>query len=547
MRFVIIVLSAMLLTGLTVWRFGNRSQANAAAGGPPGAGGAARASRPAGGAPGGAGGGRGGPPTVGVAVAGPGEIESSIDTVGSLESPNKALIAPKFTGRIESISVREGDAVTVGQVLVKIDPSELDGEVAQRQSSVAEARARLAQAQLGQNPAAVSISSAIELQKSAVAVANSDFLQVQANQAAVLASADQTVNQADARLRGAEADVQSALAQQGRDQANLENSTSKLKRAESLFADGFVSLQSVENSRTELAVAMATIRVSESNVNARRQDVISGRAQLESAKQQLSIAKRKSQADLTSAKAKLAQAKASLNSANANQSQTSAYKENLSALRASVQSAEGQLRQSMARRQESELRSPITGIVTLRNADPGSLASPGNAVLVVQSTDWLFVRSAIPVEQGASVRVGLVAKLTLDSVPGEAFEGKISNLTQAADNQSRQLGLLIRLENTAGKLNPGMFGHVSIVTKSVRARVTVPREAIRAGKEGQTVAVVDKDLKVSLRPVKIGGQSPKLAEITDGVKSGDQVVILAYDQLREGQTVKLVGAGRSKK
>lgn len=547
MRFVIIVLSAMLLTGLTVWRFGNRSQANAAAGGPPGAGGAAGASRPAGGAPGGAGGGRGGPPTVGVAVAGPGEIESSIDTVGSLESPNKALIAPKFTGRIESISVREGDAVTVGQVLVKIDPSELDGEVAQRQSSVAEARARLAQAQLGQNPAAVSISSAIELQKSAVAVANSDFLQVQANQAAVLASADQTVNQADARLRGAEADVQSALAQQGRDQANLENSTSKLKRAESLFADGFVSLQSVENSRTELAVAKATIRVSESNVNARRQDVISGRAQLESAKQQLSIAKRKSQADLTSAKAKLAQAKASLNSANANQSQTSAYKENLSALRASVQSAEGQLRQSMARRQESELRSPITGIVTLRNADPGSLASPGNAVLVVQSTDWLFVRSAIPVEQGASVRVGLVAKLTLDSVPGEAFEGKISNLTQAADNQSRQLGLLIRLENTAGKLNPGMFGHVSIVTKSVRARVTVPREAIRAGKEGQTVAVVDKDLKVSLRPVKIGGQSPKLAEITDGVKSGDQVVILAYDQLREGQTVKLVGAGRSKK
>ncbi|MEQ1935202.1 MAG: efflux RND transporter periplasmic adaptor subunit, partial [Fimbriimonadaceae bacterium] len=191
--------------------------------------------------------------------------------------------------------------------------------------------------------------------------------------------------------------------------------------------------------------------------------------------------------------------------------------------------------------------SPLSGIVTQRNADPGSLASPGNAVLVVQSNGWLFARSSIPVEQGATVRVGQVVNLTIDALPGQEFNGKISNLTQSADNESRQLGLLIRLENTDGKLRPGMFGHVSIVTKSVRANVTVPREGIKAGREGETVAVVDKDLKVSIRKVKLGIQSPKVAEILEGVKPGEQVVILSYDQLREGQTVKLSGEGRPKR
>ncbi len=115
----------VLLLGLIFWRFQVKAAdaaANGAGGGMTAGGAGARPGGSGGGSGGAAGGGQragggsgGGPggmsrtPTVQVAVAAPGEIDSMLDTVGSVESPNKAQIAPKSTGRIDSIEVREGD------------------------------------------------------------------------------------------------------------------------------------------------------------------------------------------------------------------------------------------------------------------------------------------------------------------------------------------------------------------------------------------------------------------------------------------------------
>src|SRR5437763_1796535 len=116
----------MILVALVAWRFTVRPSTTAGPGGGPAAGGGRRA-----------GGG-----TVEVSPVTRRTITNTLQSVGDVESPYKVEVAPKTTGRINFLQVREGDVVKTGQVLLKIDPSDLLGAVSQAQANVAEARSR---------------------------------------------------------------------------------------------------------------------------------------------------------------------------------------------------------------------------------------------------------------------------------------------------------------------------------------------------------------------------------------------------------------------
>lgn len=557
-KWIYIGVPLLLLMGLIFWRFQMKAQ-DAAQGGAGGTGGGmsaggsgARGGGSSGGSSGGGQRGGGGPggmsrtPTVQVAVAGPAEIDSMLDTVGSVESPNKAQIAPKSTGRIDSIEVREGDRVQAGTVLVRLNSSDVDAQIAQRQSEVASARARLAQAKIGENPNSVSLQGQFEQQRAAVTSAEIELRQATTNQDALVTSARNDVTAAESRLRTADSQVSSAVAALERDQASLANAEAKWNRAKALLEKGYISLQSAEDTRTAMEVAKGTVKVSENAVAAAKQNLVSAQALLNSAKEQLGVIRRKTQTDIANANTKLVQAKSNLRTAGANKSQTGAYKEQISALQASVRASEAQLRQAYVDKAETVLRSPIAGIVTERRADIGSLASPGSPVLVVQSLAQVFIRASFPVESVGKVFVGQAADITIDALPGKTFHGLVRNVNGAADPVNRQIILLIKLDNEGGVLRPGMFGHVKIVTGAVRAKIVVPREAIRLSKEGASVAVIGDDMKASIKPVKTGVQNDKMVEILEGIEPGEKVVILSVDPVREGQTVQFPKAGGGK-
>src|SRR5947208_852214 len=107
-------------------------------------------------------------PSVQVAVAGPKEILQTFQSIGSVEAPFTVRIASKLPGRVDFLQVREGDHVTPGQVLVRIDPSEIEAQVHQQEATVAEAREKLAQAQSTQNPTHVTVQTHSQQQPAAL-------------------------------------------------------------------------------------------------------------------------------------------------------------------------------------------------------------------------------------------------------------------------------------------------------------------------------------------------------------------------------------------
>lgn len=518
------IIGIVVLLALIGWRVATHNQANSAAAK---MGGANRRAAP----------------SVEVAIAKPADIVHSVNVVGTVVSPQSVDLSPKITGRITFLNVREGDMVKAGQVLVKIDPSDLQQQILQQQANVAEAKSRLAQAQLTQGSTNVGVYTNIQQQQAGLASAQADYNQTLQNYSAQVQTAQSTVSSDTSKVHAAQVQVQNANATLAQQNSNLANAQTKLQRMQTLFSQGAVAQQQRDDAQTAVEVQQQAVNVGQGQVAAAQAAVESAQADLSSAKDQLSIVKNQGRANIAAAKAKSQQAQATLKAAVSNKSQAPAYQANIDALRAAVTAAEAQYQASVVNLKETNLVSPIDGAVTARDADPGDLASPGKAVLTVQALKWVYVNTAVPMEEAANVQEGMNAQVTIDTLPGKVFTGPITNLNPSADPTSRQFTVRIRLENPGNLLKPGMYARVAVVTSSVHAAAAVPIEAVTNGKQGPTVTVVDKSAVAHVVPVVLGTTDGKQDEIKSGVNPGDQVVVLAYSPVKDGQTVSLPGSG----
>ncbi|MHB8637202.1 MAG: efflux RND transporter periplasmic adaptor subunit [Fimbriimonadaceae bacterium] len=460
-------------------------------------------------------------------------INEVLLAVGNVESPYKVEISPKSAGRIAYLQAREGDVVKVGEVLLKIDPSDLQGAVLQQEASVAEARSRLAQAKLTQGSTNVGVSSQIEEQRAGLGSAQANLNQVQTNYAAQVAAAQ-------AQVSAAVSGVSNAQAALNKENSSLINFQTKYDRTNNLFKQGFLAAQDLDDAKTALDVEKSAVQEAQSLLAA-------AKSQLDVQQQNLLIAKRKGLSDIAASKAAVTQAQATLRMANANRSQTPAYRENLAALQSTVDSAVAQVRQAQARLADTVVHATIAGTVTARKADPGALASPGTPVLEVQFLDWVYVTATLPIDSAAQLREGQPARITFDALPGRTFVGPITNINPAADPTSRQFGVKVKLNNPSHTIRPGMYGRISINTGKIFAPVVVPREAIQTNSDGvTTVIVVDANNVAHVRKVSLGVSDDRSVQITDGVRLGENVVVLAYNAIKDGQKVS-IGSSADKK
>lgn len=466
------------------------------------------------------------PASVQVAPAVIRDITHSFTATGNVEAPLSVKIATKITGRIQHLEVREGDRVTKGQVLVRIDPSEVEANVQQQRAMLSEDQYRLAQAQLNQDPANVSVNTQIRQQEAATASATADYNQVRENYNAQLAAASANVSDTQSRIENAQAAIASA-------NANLNNANLKLARAEGLYKKGFTSTQAVDDAR-------AAVRVQQSAVEIAQGQLKSALAQKDSAEQQASIVKTKGKADIEAAKAKMNQAQAALDYAKSNSAQKPAYEQSLSALRAGVTAARASVKSAEARRADTVLRSPLNGFVTGRYADPGAISTPGQPILNVQFIDQIWVSMAVPEEIIPKVHTGQEARITLDSFPGRVFLAKVIQINPSADLQSRQFTVRVALDNSDGLLKPGMFARVAIGTERIKDAIVVPREAVKHDRDSDYVMVVAGDT-AERRSVIIGAEDASGIAIKAGVNPGEKVITLSASPVRDGQPVNLGG------
>ena len=479
----------------------------------------------------------GAPAKVTVATAEVRDIANTFEATGTLEAPLNVKISAKVTGRIEYLAAHEGDRITKGQVLVRVDATQVEADVRQAQAALSEAQYRLAQTQITENPTNVGVETQIRQQAASIASAQADYDQVRENREAQIAVAEAAVTDAQGRVDNAQASIGNARAAINSAQANLNNARIKYGRIAELQKQGFIAAQDVDDAKATVSVQEAAVEVAQGQLASATAARDSAIAQRKSFEHQVNIARTKLGSDVEASRQKLAQAKASLDYARANTAQGPAYKRSISALSSAVDVARGALDSAKARRADTVLRSPLDGYVTGRMMDPGSVATAGQPILAVQFFKQVWVTVAVPDTVSSKVHIGQEVTMKFDAIPDRTFTASVIQVNPSADPQARQFTVRAVMSNTEDLLRPGMFAHVQIVTDTAPGVIAVPREAVQEDPSGSFVTVVDAENKAHRVAVTTGLSDAAYISITSGLQGGERVVTVASVPLKDDQVV----------
>ncbi|WP_051273493.1 efflux RND transporter periplasmic adaptor subunit [Desulfotruncus alcoholivorax] len=185
------------------------------------------------------------------------------------------------------------------------------------------------------------------------------------------------------------------------------------------------------------------------------------------------------------------------------------------------------------------IKSPINGVVTAVNVDPGELASPASPTPVVSVVNLakVVVKATVTENQINAIKQGQKVPVLVSAVSATPFTGVITNIALASDPVSKAYPIKVQIDNPDQKLKPGMFAEVQLAGEK-KETLVVPREAV-VKIDGRDNVWVINDNKAVSRPVTTGASDGKNIEIKDGLKEGEQVVVSGQDSLQDNVKVEV--------
>jgi len=322
----------------------------------------------------------------------------------------------RIPGRIAERAVDEGMTVAAGQLVARLDNTDLTDEVRLREAELSAADAALRELTAG--------------------------------------ARSQEIARAEAGVRGAEArladllagarpqEIASARAAVERARADAEKARKDHERTEALLARQLIPPQ--ENDAARAASEMASARRKEAEealalalAGPRGDQVEQARAALAVAKEDLSLVKE------------------------------GARKETIDQARARRRQAGEGLALARTRLSYATVFSPLSGTVLSRNAEPGEYLAAGTPVVTVADLREVWLRGYIPETDLGKIRLGQGVAVTTDSYPGKKYEGRVTFIAQEAEftpksvqTQKERVKLVYRIKvtiaNPSGELKPGM-------------------------------------------------------------------------------------------
>ena len=171
-------------------------------------------------------------------------------------------------------------------------------------------------------------------------------------------------------------------------------------------------------------------------------------------------------------------------------------------------------------RSYAEIQAPFAGIVTVRSADPGTVAVPGAPLLTLEREAYRLEASVEESKIGAIHR-GQAVSVTLDGA-GPSLESHVSEIVPSVDAASRTIVVKIDLP-VMPLLRSGMFGR-AVFTLSNHKVLTIPMAAV--SERGQIQSVyVESEGTAQMRLVTLGGKREDRVEVLSGLNDGENVVV----------------------
>ncbi|MBA3352665.1 MAG: efflux RND transporter periplasmic adaptor subunit, partial [Blastocatellia bacterium] len=436
------------------------------------------------------------------------ELRSTVTSSGEVRPIQFVNLTSEVQGRIDDITKKEGDPVQKGEILVRLDPNQLessaDAQLAAFQSAQDDVRSSQSQVSAAQN---------------------------------VVAQAQQALNQAEVAVENARQGIITAQTEVDRAQVELNAANRELKRNEQLLESGVISRQAFDESKDRVDSARASLNTSKARLESQR------------------ISVRDSQARVASQQVAVREARRGVQSAGISVSSSQS--------RAAQQAAV--LRGQRNQRDKTVVVAPINGVIAEIPSKVGTFAVAGlstTALMTIADMSEINVEVKIDETEIDKVAVGQKAKIKVDAFGDAELEGEVLQKTPLAVGKSQTSGglsvninvqeakefrVVIKLLNLTPEmqagLRPGMSATATITTTTVTEVIAVPLQAVIEKKpegsptpEGVAAAPTPADKPKPIKGVYVmeGGKA-KFVAVETGITGESDIQILSG--LSPGQEV----------
>ena len=197
---------------------------------------------------------------------------------------------------------------------------------------------------------------------------------------------------------------------------------------------------------------------------------------------------------------------------------------------------------------DTAIRALVAGVIQKKYINPGAYVEPATTVFSLVDNRRLELESQVASSDLAPIHPGQKATFTVNSYPGQTFEGRVIEINPGVDADTRSAKVRIQVSNEGGKLKSGMFAQGEILTGVEARAVIVPATAVyRDDRSAKTSYVyVAENGKAARREVRIGRERETSLEIAAGLRPGDSLISEQSIELAEGVRVTPASGGAGK-
>lgn len=185
----------------------------------------------------------------------------------------------------------------------------------------------------------------------------------------------------------------------------------------------------------------------------------------------------------------------------------------------------------------STIASPFAGVVTVKEVDPGDLATPGRTLLVVEDRSSVKLAFNVPQSDLPAFRAGLAASFAIN---GSTRRAAVSRVYPSLSRARMVRAEVVQSGAEAADLPLGAYVEVSVVFRRCEQATLVPVDALVEISQGQRRIFVIENGVLRARPVLVLGMACEIAAV-EGIAAGEQVVVnsfLGWARLSDGMKVE---------
>lgn len=188
------------------------------------------------------------------------------------------------------------------------------------------------------------------------------------------------------------------------------------------------------------------------------------------------------------------------------------------------------------------LEAPANGVVTSRDAEPGSTVVAGQAVLKLVDPASLWVTVRLDQGRSAGLQVGLPAEITLRSNPQKSMAGKVVRVEPESDSVTEERIARVAFDLLPQTISTGEMAEVTLRLPVVKAALLIPNAALRH-RGAQTGVWRRANGQLRFVPVKTGAEGfDGKVQILDGLNPGDEIVVYSERDLKDDSRIKVVSS-----